>query len=362
MRTAPLTCSITIGVQRAGRSGEDTTEAIVAAMKGPRRRRTKASASIAAVLATVLAGCGQQTASTTALTAPGASTPSSSSTTTREASRTGKPGRRPARAGEQRPGGLVYSTASAQIVQPQPAPGSCHAIGAGRYSRPDPRCTPGSLNPAVTQADIRQTVCQDGWTDTIRPPESVTEPEKAASIEAYGDPGPISSYEYDHFVPLELGGAVNDPRNLWPEPGASPNPKDAVENALNRRVCDGQMTLAQAQRAIATNWIALAVPASEPAPTGRTSASTTSRTPAASAGSAKCTVSASYNDRYHDYDVDIHSNQPSQTVTVTDAGGRTATWHTDASGYADVYLHAGSDASGDTITARVGNASCQGTL
>ena len=145
-------------------------------------------------------------------------------------------------------------------MQPQPAPGSCHAIGAGLYSRPDPRCTPGALNPAVTQADIRQTICQDGWTDTIRPPESVTEPEKAASMAAYGDAGPTSSYEYDHFVPLELGGAVNDPRNLWPEPGASPNPKDAVEDALNRKVCDGQMTLAQAQRAIATNWIALAVP------------------------------------------------------------------------------------------------------
>ena len=94
----------------------------------------------------------------------------------------------------------------------------------------------------------------------------------------------------------------------------------------------------------------------------RTYTSTTTPTSAGSAASAKCTVSASYNDRYHDYDVDVHSNQPSQTVTVTDAGGRTATWHTDASGYADVYLNAGSDASGDTITARVGNASCQGTL
>ena len=247
-------------------------------------------------------------------------------------------------------------------MQPQPASGSCHATGAGLYSRPDPRCTPGALNPAVTQANIRQTICQEGWTDTIRPPESVTEPEKAASMTAYGDDGPISSYEYDHFVPLELGGAVNDPRNLWPEPGASPNPKDAVEDALNRKVCDGQMTLAQAQRAITTNWIALAVPASEPAPNGRTSASTTTPTSAGSASSAKCTVSASYNDHYHDYDVDVHSNQSSQTVTVTDAGGRTATWHTDASGYADVYLNAGSDASGDTITARVGNASCQGTL
>ena len=65
---------------------------------------------------------------------------------------------------------------------------------------------------------------------------------------AYGDSGPRSRYEYDHFVPLELGGAVNDPRDLWPEPGASPNPKDAVEDELNREVCDGQMALAQAQR------------------------------------------------------------------------------------------------------------------
>ena len=37
---------------------------------------------------------------------------------------------------------------------------------------------------------------------------------------------------------------------------------------------------------------------------------------------------------------------PGRTVTVTDAGGRTATWHTNASGYADVYLNAGSDAAG----------------
>ena len=49
---------------------------------------------------------------------------------------------------------------------------------------------------------------------------------------AYGDTGSLGDYEYDHFVPLELGGATNDPRNLWPEPGASPNPKDTVENDL----------------------------------------------------------------------------------------------------------------------------------
>jgi hypothetical protein len=30
----------------------------------------------------------------------------------------------------------------------------------------------------------------------------------------------LSSCEEDHFLPLELGGAPKDPRNLWPEPHA----------------------------------------------------------------------------------------------------------------------------------------------
>jgi hypothetical protein len=43
---------------------------------------------------------------------------------------------------------------------------------------------------------------------------------------------------------------------LWPEPGRTPNPKDAVENAARSAVCSGHLSLAAAQRAIATNWIA----------------------------------------------------------------------------------------------------------
>jgi hypothetical protein len=73
---------------------------------------------------------------------------------------------------------------------------------------------------------------------------------------AYGDVAPISSYEEDHLIPLELGGSPSDPRNLWPQPGASPNPKDDVERAARTRVCDGQLSLAAAQRAIASNWVA----------------------------------------------------------------------------------------------------------
>lgn len=212
----------------------------------------------------------------------------------------------------------------------------------------------------MTQATIGQTICQQGWTSTIRPPESVTEPEKTASMAAYGDSGPMSGYEYDHFVPLELGGAVNDPRNLWPEPGASPNPKDTVEDDLRQKVCDGQMTLTQAQRAITTNWFTLATPGHAPA--SPTSTSSTTPAPAPPAAGGRCTLTASYSERYHDYDVYVHSDRPEQTVSVTDADGRTATWHTNSSGYADVYFYALTDAVGETITARVGGASCQTSL
>jgi hypothetical protein len=160
------------------------------------------------------------------------------------------------------PSGLTYATASAHVVQRQPAPGSCHAIGHGLYSRPDAHCTPGTVNPAVTQATISSTICRSGWTSTVRPPESITEREKFASMAAYNLRGPASAYEYDHLVPLELGGAVNDPRNLWPEPdypshsGFYLNPKDRLENALKRMVCGGALSLARAQRLIASNWVA----------------------------------------------------------------------------------------------------------
>jgi hypothetical protein len=316
---------------------------------------------------TGLTGCAQGATSTGAQSA---STPSSSSATappvTVQSARSGTtvakriPATRPRR-GKHTQGGLPYSTAAAHTVQAQPAPGSCHAIGSGLYSRPDRQCTPGALNPAVTQATIDQTICQLGWTDTVRPPESVTETEKAGSMAAYGDSGPMSAYEYDHFVPLELGGAVNDARNLWPEPGASPNPKDDVEDELRQKVCDGQMTLSQAQRTIAANWTLLARSPSSGASTGTPPRSTTRRSPPTT-GQRRCSLSASYSDRYHDYDVYVHSNQPDETVTVTDTAGRSARWHTDASGYADVYFRAPASAAGDPITARVGGATCQTTL
>jgi hypothetical protein len=152
---------------------------------------------------------------------------------------------------------LPASHASAHVVQRQPPAGSCHAHGRAPFSRPDPRCTPGAIDPAVRQSTIYSTICRSGYTRTVRPSYSITRREKLASMSAYGDGTRTSAYEYDHLVPLELGGAPNDARNLWPEPGATPNPKDSLENRLHRLVCDGSMRLSTAQRLLARDWVAL---------------------------------------------------------------------------------------------------------
>jgi hypothetical protein len=112
----------------------------------------------------------------------------------------------------------------------------------------DPRRTPGVLNPNVTQANIRSTVCRHGWTDTIRPPTSYTNALKARQMRRYGETGSISDYQEDHLISLELGGNPTDPRNLWPEPYPRASDVDQIENELNAQVCSGQLTLAEAQQ------------------------------------------------------------------------------------------------------------------
>ncbi|WP_227982654.1 hypothetical protein [Nocardia spumae] len=148
-------------------------------------------------------------------------------------------------------------------VAPQPAPGSCHyGKTGGNQPLPDPRCTPGAINPKVTPETIRSTICVGGYTQSIRPPASITDREKRANAQSYGYTGDLRDAEYDHLISLELGGDPNDPRNLWVEPpspdhrsGAGPrNPKDTVENQLHELVCSGAVGLADAQSAIAADW------------------------------------------------------------------------------------------------------------
>jgi len=143
------------------------------------------------------------------------------------------------------------------------ADSACHL---GPSNRPDPTCTPGATNPDVTQATISKTICVVGWTGTIRPPTSYTSPLKTAAIVAYGytDTRP-ESYEYDHLIPLELGGAPSDLKNLWPELHEQATHKDVAENVLHTQVCAGITTLDAARTKILADW-GPALPSQSPAP------------------------------------------------------------------------------------------------
>jgi hypothetical protein len=111
-----------------------------------------------------------------------------------------------------------------------------------------PALTPGALNPEVTAATIRQTICSRGWTKTVRPPSSFTSALKLLQIRQYGFTGGPADYQEDHFISLELGGAPNDPKNLWPERRPRADRVDTIENELNVQVCSGEISLAEGQR------------------------------------------------------------------------------------------------------------------
>jgi hypothetical protein len=150
-----------------------------------------------------------------------------------------------------RPEGMVVLSDPGVVTGVVPA--DCKGTGNSPATvLPDPACTPGGIDPVVSQATIKETICVRGYTATVRPPVSQTAPFKIAVTAAYGFPAGTRS-ELDHLVPLELGGD-NDAANLWPEAGPIPNPKDQVENQLKSAVCAGKVTLAAAQNAIAADW------------------------------------------------------------------------------------------------------------
>jgi hypothetical protein len=116
---------------------------------------------------------------------------------------------------------------------------------------PDPDCTPGAIFPDATKDQI----CVPGYSSAVR---NVPDSEKNQVYAEYGiQSHKAGEYEVDHLISLELGGS-NDIANLWPEP-AEPRPgfheKDQVENYLHKQVCDGVLSLADAQVQIANDWM-----------------------------------------------------------------------------------------------------------
>jgi hypothetical protein len=119
---------------------------------------------------------------------------------------------------------------------------------------PDPTITPG----AVMTLDADK-VCVPGYAGSVR---HVTQGTKRAAYKRYGLPYNDRSRcaegaEVDHLVSLQLGGS-NDISNLWPQNYCgkwNAHKKDRLEGKLHRLVCDGKMSLAEAQRLIAKDWI-----------------------------------------------------------------------------------------------------------
>jgi hypothetical protein len=136
----------------------------------------------------------------------------------------------------------VTQTSATTVITPGP--------GQPSVILPDKKRTPGVLNPKVRQSTIKKTICKSRWTTKIRPPVAFTNALKIKQMVLYEETGLPSEYEEDHFIPLELGGAPRNPKNLWPEPRSQSKLSNPLENTLKRKVCKGLLKLAKARAAI----------------------------------------------------------------------------------------------------------------
>ncbi|QNI36659.1 anti-sigma factor family protein [Edaphobacter albus] len=122
------------------------------------------------------------------------------------------------------------------------------------FSLPNRGLTPGMTRPVELAA-----VCSAN-DDNDFDPELPQETQKAVFRE-YGISMEHSAkdFQVDYLISPQLGG-TDDVRNLWPqsykETTWNAHAKDALERHLSRMVCERKITLAQAQREIASNWIA----------------------------------------------------------------------------------------------------------
>jgi hypothetical protein len=114
--------------------------------------------------------------------------------------------------------------------------------------RPDPHLTPGTV--ADTDPKV---VCQPGYAKAHR--HHLSAAAKRRILAAYHLPPTTKVAEYDHDVPLELGGADTPIANIWPQTSAADKRrKDRLEGVLKRLACSHQISLQAAQERIRTYW------------------------------------------------------------------------------------------------------------
>ncbi|WP_369253842.1 hypothetical protein [Streptomyces sp. R35] len=151
-------------------------------------RSTRRAASTVVLVCLLLAGC--KSASL------GTSTSSESHSPVAGASGTAAPA-----GGSSGPIAVGAGPQKHYTVQQQPAAGSCHYRYEHGEPLEDPKCTPGAISPAVTQANLTSTICRKGgYTSRVRPSTSITGKEKELNAASYGFTGSMRDAEYDHLL------------------------------------------------------------------------------------------------------------------------------------------------------------------
>lgn len=152
---------------------------------------------------------------------------------------------------------------STALVEATKTTGCNSGLKKNGFPVPDPKCTPGSVNPSVKLTTLKN---KNFTTSCVRD-KATSAAKKKTTYAAYAitppgsNTGKTQTCELDHLVSIELGGA-DTLDNIWPQCGPADTElaqryfkiKDGVENYLNVQVKAGQLTLDEAQQKIAADW------------------------------------------------------------------------------------------------------------
>ena len=130
-------------------------------------------------------------------------------------------------------------------------------LSANPAARLPPSATPGAIDPAIKQDNIDETICRPGYARSAGPAYAITGPLKRRMMDAQHPGERMADYELDHLIPISIGGAPLDQRDLWLQPRqgeANAGDKNALAYVLWRLVCTHQVPLATAQRDISRDW------------------------------------------------------------------------------------------------------------
>ena len=117
--------------------------------------------------------------------------------------------------------------------------------------------TSGAVDPVITQDNIDETICRPGYARSARPAYSITGPLKRRMMNAPHPGERMADYELDHLIPISIGGAPLNSRDLWLQPRqgrANAGDKNVLAYVLWRLVCTHQVPLETAQREISRDW------------------------------------------------------------------------------------------------------------